>query len=69
MGDFGASNVYIFPMRKKLRQWEVYRLKGSPAAFMGLVYAPNEKSALKTAIKQLKISNPEHQKRPLVRRA
>lgn len=57
------------PMRKKLRQWEVYRLKGSPAAFMGLVHAPHEKSALKTAIRQLKISNPERQKRLLMRRA
>ena len=26
------AEVYIFPMRKKLPQWKVYRLKGSPAA-------------------------------------
>ena len=56
-------------MPKKLPQWKVYRLKGSPAAFLGLVYAPDEKSALKAAIKELKISNPEHQKRLLIRRA
>lgn len=69
MDDFGAAKVYIFLMRKKLRQWEIYRLKGSPAAFMGLVYAPDEESALKAAIEELEISNPEHQKSLLVRRA
>jgi hypothetical protein len=26
--------------QKKPIQWEVYRLKGSPAAFVGIVYAP-----------------------------
>ncbi len=62
------AKVYIFPMRKKPPQWEVYRLKGSPAAFLGLVYASDQKSALKAAVKELKISNPEHQKRLLVRR-
>jgi hypothetical protein len=32
-------------MRKKQLAWEVLRLKSTPAAFMGLDYAPDEKSA------------------------
>jgi len=43
------------------------RLKASPAAFVGLVYASDEKSALKQAIKEFEI-RPEDQKRLLVRR-
>jgi len=42
--------------------------QGSPAAFVGTVYAPVEAAALKTAIKQFKITNPEQQKRLLIRR-
>jgi 1,2-phenylacetyl-CoA epoxidase PaaB subunit len=54
-------------MPKKLFAWEVMRLKASPAAFVGLVYAPDEKSALKQAIKEFEIRR-EDQKRLLVRR-
>jgi 1,2-phenylacetyl-CoA epoxidase PaaB subunit len=54
-------------MRKKKLVWEVLRLKSTPAAFIGLVHAPDEKTALETAIKELKI-RPEDRKRLLVRR-
>ena len=38
-------------MPKKPIQWEIYRpIKGSPGAFIGIVEAPDETSALKTAI-------------------
>jgi 1,2-phenylacetyl-CoA epoxidase PaaB subunit len=53
-------------MRKKQLAWEVLRLKGSPAAFVGLVHAPDEKSALKVAIKELSI-RPEDRDRLLIR--
>ena len=56
------------PMQKKVVEWKVYRLKGSPAAFIGIVYAPDEKAALKAAVKEFKIT-PEQQDRLLVRRA
>jgi hypothetical protein len=46
----------------------VYRLKGSPAAFVGIVYAPDEKAALKAAIKEFAII-PKEQNRFLIRRA
>jgi hypothetical protein len=54
---------------KKPFQWEVYRpIKGSPGAFIGIVEAPNETSALKAAIKEFGIVNPDYQKRLFVRR-
>ena len=42
--------------KKKLTQWALYRLKGSPAAFIAIVYAPDEKAALKAAIKEFAIT-------------
>jgi hypothetical protein len=55
-------------MPKKQIQWEIYRLS-SPAAFVGIVYASDEKSGLKAAIKENKITDPEQQKRLSIRRA
>jgi len=49
-------------MPKKPIQWEVYRpIKGSPGAFIGTVEAPDETSALKAAIEEFGIINPEQQ--------
>ena len=56
------------PTRKKPTQWKVYRLKGTPAAFIGVVYAPDEKAALKAAIKEFAITL-DQQDRLLIRRA
>jgi hypothetical protein len=47
-------------MPKKQIQWEIYRLKGSPAAFLGIVYAPDEKSAFRAAIEEFKITSLEY---------
>ena len=56
-------------MPKKPLQWEVYRpIKGSPGAFIGIVEAPDETSALKAAIEEFGIVNPEYQQRLFVRR-
>jgi hypothetical protein len=49
--------------KNKLRTWRVIRL---PAAFIGLVEAPDEQTALKVAIEQFKIS-PADQWRLVVR--
>jgi hypothetical protein len=54
-------------IQKKPIQWEVYRLKGSPRLF-GIVYAPNEKAALKAAIREFEIT-PKQQNRLLIRQA
>ena len=57
-----------FDMLKKPIQWEIYRpIKGSPGAFIGIVEAPDETSALKTAIEEFGIINPKHQSRLFVR--
>ena len=57
------------PPVQKPSQWEVYRpIKGSPGAFIGVVEAPDETSALKTAIEEIGIVKPEHQKPLFVRR-
>jgi hypothetical protein len=53
------------PSRRSSLNGKVYRLKGSPAAFIGVVYAPDEKAAHKAAVKEFKIQ----QDRLLVRRA
>jgi hypothetical protein len=59
-----------FGVPKKKIQWETYRpIKRSPGAFIGIVEAPDETSALKTAIEEFGIINPEHQKRLFVQRA
>jgi hypothetical protein len=41
------------PARRKPPAW--YRLKSSPAAFLGIVYAEDEESALAAAIEQDRI--------------
>jgi len=64
-----VSLVAIFPAClsvKRGTEWEVIRLKATPAAFVGLVQAPDKASALKTAIKQFNIRR-EDQSRLLIR--
>jgi hypothetical protein len=48
--------------------WEVTRIKGNAAAFVGLVKASDERTAIKATIAEFKIINPEHQKRLVARR-
>ena len=42
--------------------------QGMPGAFVGIVEAPDETSALKGAIEEFGVINPEHQNRLFVRR-
>ena len=48
---------------RTLRTWRIYRIRGTPAQFIGSVQAPDEKSALKEAIKEFNITDAEQQKR------
>jgi hypothetical protein len=48
--------------QRRVTTWQISRLRGTPAAFVGLVDAPNEASAIKAAIKEFAI-RPEDQKR------
>jgi hypothetical protein len=61
-----TATVYIFPMRKKEREWEVIWLRAK-GEYLGRVSGPTEEAALKAAIKAFAITNPEQQKRLLVR--
>ena len=47
--------------KKRTPTWEIRRIKATPAAFVGLVYAPDRASAVKAAIKQYGI-RPQDQK-------
>jgi hypothetical protein len=62
-GFLGAP-LYIRPMRERKRKrrperrvatWQISRLRGTPAAFIGLVDAPDAASAKERAIKQFDI--------------
>jgi 1,2-phenylacetyl-CoA epoxidase PaaB subunit len=55
------------PKRTREKLWEVVKIS-SKGKFLGSVQAPDEKTALKTAIKELNI-RPEDQKRVIVRSA
>ena len=50
------------PKSQKLCRWRITRLKASPAALIGYVEAPDQEQAIRTAIRQFGITNPEHQK-------
>jgi hypothetical protein len=51
----------------KLYTWNIYHIKGTPAALLGSVEAPDEQTAIKKAIEEFKIS-PALQKRFLAQR-
>jgi len=43
------------PRKRKPVPWEVIKLKASPALFVGVVYATDEKAAYARAVVELKI--------------
>jgi hypothetical protein len=47
---------------RRVTTWQISRLRGTPAAFVGLIEAPDESGAIKAAIKQFDV-RPEDQKR------
>jgi hypothetical protein len=49
-------------------RWKVYRLRGTPAAFLGSVSATDEKAAIQAAIEEFGIGDPAQQKRLLAQR-
>ena len=53
--------------RREPPVWEVYRLKSSPAAFVGRVVAKDKAAAITAAIEQFAVP-PRHQKRLLALR-
>ena len=51
------------PPRRKLYRWRITRIKASSAALIGYVEAPDQEQAIKAAIREFAITDPEHQKR------
>jgi len=46
----------------------IYRLRGTPAVFVGMVEAPDETTAIKKAIAEFNITDTEQQKRLIAQR-
>jgi hypothetical protein len=44
--------------------WAIFRPRGTPAAFIGIVQAPDEKAAIKKAIEEYEV--PENQRGRLI---
>jgi hypothetical protein len=55
-------------MPKKEFSWDIYRLRGTPAVYIGSVNAPDENSAIKKAIEEFQITDTEQQKRLVAQR-
>jgi hypothetical protein len=50
-------------MPKKEYRWRIYHIKETPAKFLGTVSATDEAAAIKRAIVELEIKDPQMQKR------
>jgi hypothetical protein len=48
--------------------WYVYRLRHTPASFVGSVEAPDAETAIKRAIEEFNITDPQQQKRLIAQR-
>lgn len=49
--------------------WSISRITGTPAKYIDQVYAATEADAIKRAIEEFNIRDPEQQKRLVARRA
>ena len=52
-----GSACSIRAMPAKEFSWNIYRLRGTPAAFIGSVDAPDEKTAIAKAIEEFRITD------------
>ena len=55
-------------MFANLYKWRIFRIRGTPAADLGIVEAPDAETAIKVAVEKFKIANPEQQKRLMAQR-
>jgi hypothetical protein len=49
--------------------WTIYRIRKSPAEYVGRVHASDEAGAIRAAIAEYNISDPQKQKRLIARRS
>jgi hypothetical protein len=50
-------------MPRKQYRWAIYQIKATPAKFLGTVLAAEEEEAVKRAIMELEIKDPQTRKR------
>jgi hypothetical protein len=50
--------------KQQNHSWVIYRIGGTPAAFLGIVEAPDKQTAIKKAIEEFKV--PENQRNRLM---
>jgi hypothetical protein len=53
---------------KKEYRWHIYRIKATPAEYLGNVTAADEEEAIRKATVEFKITDPQMQKRLLAQR-
>ena len=56
-----------FTLAPEMRTWEISRIKGTPAAILARINAPDAETAVKEWIKKLGITDPERQERLVAR--
>jgi 1,2-phenylacetyl-CoA epoxidase PaaB subunit len=56
------------PKKEEVHRWSVYRITGTPAKYIGSVYAPDREKALAEAFKEFGIAEAQ-QSRVFVQRA
>jgi hypothetical protein len=53
---------------KQMHRWAIYCLRGTPAAFLGSVSAADEQAAIKAAVEEFRIDDPQQQRRLIAQR-
>jgi hypothetical protein len=59
----GFFPIMAKPPAPKLFQWRITRIRATPAALIGYVNAPDAEQAIKEAIREFGITDPEQQRR------
>ena len=56
------------PAPKEMHSWRIHRIRSTPAAYIGIVEAPDEEAEIQAAIKEFKITDSDEQRRLVAQR-